>query len=197
MTLEVQNWDTIADNNTTVAGTNISEGCLAANVNNALRAIMAAVKEFMGGIGTVTEVVTSLATVFAKNGVNVDITSLRSSTAISETGTVTATTLGFRGLPANTATGAHTFALTDQGECRSNTTGGWVIPANGSVAFPVGSFLAGFNDSGSNQTLSITTDTLRLAASTSTGSRTIAPYGLFSAWKKSATVWVVAGSGVT
>lgn len=122
---------------------------------------------------------------------------MQTSTALVETGTISATTLGFRGLPANAKTGAYTFALTDLGYCVPNTTGGWIIPANASVAFPIGTFLSGYNDSASTQTLSITTDTLTFAAVGTTGSRTIAGYGVFTAWKKTATTWIVWGTGVS
>lgn len=39
--MAVSDWSTTADNNTSVSGINIAEGCLPSNVNNALRQIMA------------------------------------------------------------------------------------------------------------------------------------------------------------
>lgn len=115
-------------------------------------------------------------------------------TTLSDTGTIAATSPGFRGLPQNSQTTAYTLALTDAGKHISITTGGIVIPANASVAFPVGSTIAVFNNSGSTQTISITTDTLRLAGGTSTGTRTLAIYGLATLVKVSATVWLVTGT---
>ena len=44
MTSSVWDWSTTAGSNTTVAGINIAEGCDPGNVNNAIRAVMAAAK---------------------------------------------------------------------------------------------------------------------------------------------------------
>jgi hypothetical protein len=114
-----------------------------------------------------------------------------------DAGTIGAAAPGFRGLPQNARTGAYTLALSDAGKQVSNTTGGWVIPANGSVAFPIGTAIALYNDSGSNQTISITTDTLRQAGTASTGSRTLAQYGLATCVKVGSTTWVISGAGLS
>lgn len=130
----------------------------------------------------------------AASGANTDITALDQDVTITATGTIAADSLGFRGLPQNAQTGAYTLALADAGKHISNTTGGFVIPANGSVAFPVGTAIVLFNNSGSNQTISITTDTLRQAGTTNTGSRTLAAYGLATCVKVASTTWVVSGN---
>ena len=130
----------------------------------------------------------------AASGANTDITALDQDVTITATGAIAADSLGFRGLPQNAQTGAYTLALADAGKHVSNTTGGFVIPANGSVAFPVGTAIVLFNNSGSSQTISITTDTLRLAGSTNTGSRTLAAYGLATCVKVASTTWVVSGN---
>jgi hypothetical protein len=108
-----------------------------------------------------------------------------------------ADTAGYKGLPQNSQTGAYTLALTDIGKHISITTGGVVIPANSSVAFPVGSAVVLFNNSGSSQTISITTDSLRLAGSSLTGSRTLPQYGLATCVKVASTVWAISGTGVS
>ena len=117
---------------------------------------------------------------------------------ITSTGGITSSDLadavGYKGLPQNSQTGAYTLALSDMGKHISITTGGVVIPANGSVAFPIGATIVVFNNSGSTQTISITTDTLRQAGTTSTGSRTLAVYGLATLVKVTSTVWVVTGN---
>lgn len=117
------------------------------------------------------------------------------------TGGVTSANLadavGYKGLPQNSQTASYTLALTDMGKHISITTGGVVIPANASVAFPIGSAIAIFNNSASNQTISITTDTLRQAGTANTGSRTLAQYGLCTVTKVAATVWVISGAGVS
>jgi hypothetical protein len=120
---------------------------------------------------------------------------------LSSTGAVTSPSLadatGYKGLPQNSQTASYTLALTDMGKHISITTGGVVIPANGSVAFPIGSAISIFNNSGSNQTISITTDTLRLAGTATTGSRTLAQYGVATCLKVTATVWVISGAGLS
>lgn len=117
---------------------------------------------------------------------------------ITSTGGITSSDLadavGYKGLPQNSQTSSYTLALSDMGKHISITTGGVVIPANGSVAFPIGATIVVFNNSASTQTISITTDTLRQAGTTSTGSRTLAVYGLATLVKVTSTVWVVTGN---
>lgn len=150
-----------------------------------------------GGTGATTagSALTNLGA--AASGANTDITALDQDVTITATGTIAAGTLGYRGLPQNSQTGAYTLALSDAGKHISITTGGVVIPANSSVAFPVGTAIALYNDSGSNQTISITTDTLRLAGTTSTTSRTLAQYGLATCVKVASTTWVISGAGLS
>ena len=120
---------------------------------------------------------------------------------ITSTGAITSSNLadavGYKGIPQNSQTASYTLALSDMGKHISITTGGVVIPANGSVAFPIGSAVTIFNNSGSNQTISITTDTLRQAGTANTGSRTLAQYGVATVLKVTSTVWVISGAGVS
>jgi hypothetical protein len=122
---------------------------------------------------------------------------LNAGTSISDTGTIAATSPGFRGLPQNAQTASYTLALTDAGKHISITTGGVIVPANGSVAFPIGSTIVIYNDSSSNQTISITTDTMYLAGSATTGSRTLAQRGLATIVKVASTTWAISGAGVS
>lgn len=101
---------------------------------------------------------------------------------------------GYKGIPQVSKSSQYTLALTDIGEHIDITTGGIIIPANSSVAFPIGSVVVIFNDSASTQTISITTDTLRQAGTTNTGTRTLAAYGVATLMKVAATVWVVTGN---
>ena len=133
----------------------------------------------------------------AASGANTDITALDQDVTITATGTIATDTIGYRGLPQNSQTASYTLALADQGKLINTTTGGVVIPANGSVAFPIGAAVSIFNNSGSNQTISITTDTLRLAGTATTGSRTLAQYGLATCVKVTSTAWAISGAGVT
>jgi hypothetical protein len=120
---------------------------------------------------------------------------------ITSTGGITSANLadavGYKGVPQNSQTSAYTLALSDIGKHISITTGGVVVPANGSVAFPIGSTVVIYNNSASNQTISITTDTMYLAGTATTGSRTLAQRGLATCVKVAATTWVISGAGLT
>jgi hypothetical protein len=150
-----------------------------------------------GGTGATTAgaALTSLGA--AASGANTDITALDQDVTITATGTIATDTIGYRGLPQNSQTGAYTLALADQGKMINTTTGGVVIPANASIAFPIGAAISIYNNSASNQTISITTDTIYLAGTATTGSRTLAQRGLATCVKVAATTWVVSGAGVT
>ena len=96
---------------------------------------------------------------------------------------------------------AYTLVLTDYGKTiyhsEATTARTYTIPANASVAFPVGSIIIIKNKQGSGAiTLAITTDTLHFGAS-GTGSRTIAAGGRAVIQKMETTVWDVSGSGIT
>lgn len=132
----------------------------------------------------------------AASGANTDITALDQDVTITATGTIAANSLGYRGLPQNSQTASYTLALADAGKHISITTGGVVIPANSSIAFPVGTAIVVFNNSSTSQNISITTDTLRQAGTANTGTRTLAQYGLATCVKVASTTWVISGAGV-
>lgn len=74
----------------------------------------------------------------------------------------------------------------------------FTIPANGSVAFPVGTTVAFLNeDSAGAITIAITTDTLKWVGTGGTGSRTLAAGGMATAVKVSSTLWWINGVGLT
>lgn len=149
-----------------------------------------------GGTGATTATTARNALSAAKSGANTDITSLEDGTTIAAGGTIAATSVGYRGLPLSGQTqGAGiTLALTDAGKRVANTTGGWTIPANASIAFPVDTVIALYNNSGSTQTVAITSDTLRWAGTTSTGTRTVAAYGWCWITKVASTEWSASGN---
>jgi hypothetical protein len=61
------------------------------------------------------------------------------------------------------------------------------------VAFPVGTTIFLYNNSASAQSISITTDTLRLDGTTTTGSRSLAARGMGFLHKVNTTEWVAGG----
>lgn len=72
----------------------------------------------------------------------------------------------------------------------------FTIPANASVAYPIGTCLTFVNQT-ATLTLAINSDTMVLAGSGSTGSRTIAANGMASVIKINATTWFLSGTGVS
>lgn len=112
--------------------------------------------------------------------------------AVSDTGTIAAASPGFRGLPLSSNATA-TLALTDAGKMLVVSVN-QTIPANASVAFPVGTVILIVNNSASTITVAITTDTMRQAGTSNTGTRTIAAYGECSLLKIGATTWIASGN---
>lgn len=117
---------------------------------------------------------------------------LDAATTVSDTGTIAATSAGFRGAPQSTNATA-TLALTDNGKhlyVGVNQT----IPANASIAFPVGAVVTLVNSAASSITVAITSDTLRQAGTSNTGTRTLAAYGICTLVKVAATTWYISGN---
>lgn len=110
---------------------------------------------------------------------------------------------GFKGMPVNNQSGGgnYTCVLTDAGKTvyfdGSATGTQFTIPANGSVAYPVGTVLTFLNTKATSVTIAITTDTLYLAGVGTTGSRTLASFGLATALKIASTSWIISGTGVS
>jgi hypothetical protein len=88
---------------------------------------------------------------------------------------------------------ARAIALTDAGDVllhpsADTTARTWTIPANASVAFPIGTVLRFVNQNAAGVlTIAITTDTMRLSPGGTTGSRTLAANGVAEAIKLTAT----------
>lgn len=195
--MAVSDWSTTAISNGTTLGINIAEGCDAANINNAIRELMAEAKTKFDAIdASLTGVVTETGTSNLSNKTLVGAV-IRADSTVNDTGTIATSSAGFRGIPQNSQSGAYQLVLTDNGKHIANSTGGFTIPANASVAFPIGATVVLFNNSGSNQTIAITSDTLRLAGTANTGSRTLAQYGLATIVKVASTIWVISGAGLS
>lgn len=112
--------------------------------------------------------------------------------------------IGYLNIPQNAQAATYTLVLGDAGKSiyrgTSDTTARtWTIPANASVAFPIGTAITFINDGGndSNVTIAITSDTLSLAGTGSNGSRTLARYGMATAIKVTSTRWIISGTNLT
>lgn len=111
--------------------------------------------------------------------------------------------LGFREIPQNSQSAAYTLVLTDSGKhilhpSADTTARTFTIPANGAVAFPIGTAVTFINQNAAGViTIAITTDTMRLAGAGTTGSRTLAANGVATAIKLTSTEWIISGTGLT
>jgi hypothetical protein len=109
--------------------------------------------------------------------------------------------VGFRNTPVNSQSAAYTLVLADSGKTilhpvADDNARTFTIPANSSVAYPVGTVIS-FVNLQNTVTIAITTDTMYLANDGATGSRTLAEYGMASAMKVASTTWIISGNGLT
>jgi hypothetical protein len=72
----------------------------------------------------------------------------------------------------------------------------FTIPANSSVAFPIGTAVT-FVNMQNTVTIAITTDTMTMMGSGATGSRTLAENGIATAIKITSTTWVISGTNLS
>jgi len=110
--------------------------------------------------------------------------------------------VGFLNIPQNSQSAAYTLVLADAGkhifhpstDANART---YTIPANGSVAYPIGTAITFVNMTSQVVTIAITTDTMYLAKDGTTGSRSLAQYGSATALKLTSTTWLISGSALT
>ena len=160
---------------------------------------------------TGTETLTNKTIVFGSNTLT-DVASTNTSQTLTNktisgadnTVTVDGTVgVGFLSIPQNSQSTAYTLVLGDSGKhilhpSADTTTRTFTIPANASVAFPVGTAITFINqDSAGVLTIAITTDTMRLAGDGATGSRTLDANGVATCVKVTSTEWIISGVGLT
>lgn len=108
--------------------------------------------------------------------------------------------VGYQGAPFNSQSGNYTLVLTDAAKAVDYTgTGGHTvtIPANASVAFPIGTVVVFINSGSGTLSIAITTDSLLLAGTATTGTRTLASGGVASAIKVRSGAWYISGAGLS
>jgi hypothetical protein len=189
---KISEYSSTAADNTDIGGINIAEGMAPSDVNNALREQMSQLKEFLDGSSgdtiTTAKIVATTAEILS--------TATFNSSVILSSGTEA----GFKEVPQISKSEDYTLVLTDSGKhiyhpAADDNARTFTIPANSSVAFPVGTaitFINGIN----TLTIAITTDTLTLANSTDTGSMELAVNGIATAIKVASTNWLISGVGV-
>lgn len=106
--------------------------------------------------------------------------------------------IGYLGTPQNSQSDNYTLVLADSGKqiFQTGASKTVTIPANASVAFPIGATITIAADANA-VTIAITSDSLRWAQGGSLGSRTLAAYGIATITKTSATEWRIFGTGLT
>lgn len=110
--------------------------------------------------------------------------------------------VGFLNIPQNSQSAAYTLVLADAGkhifhpstDANART---YTIPANSSVAYPIGTAITFINMTSQVVTIAITSDTMYLSSAGTTGSRSLAQYGSATAIKMTSTTWLISGSGLT
>lgn len=109
--------------------------------------------------------------------------------------------VGFQNIPINSQSANYTLVLADAGKSifhpgsdANDRT--FTIPANASVAYPIGTAISFLNMS-NVVTIAINSDTLYWAGSGSTGSRLLAQYGSAAAIKMTSTTWMISGSNLS
>lgn len=139
------------------------------------------------------------ASVVACDGTNV----VELITMLSTNTTVNGELVGYLNIPQNSKSADYTLVAGDAAEhlyhpSADTSARTWTIPADASVAYPIGTTLTFINDTGAGAvTITITTDTLVLAGSGATGSRTLAASGIATAVKIGATRWIISGTNIT
>jgi hypothetical protein len=110
--------------------------------------------------------------------------------------------VGYLNIPQNSQSAAYTTVLADSGKCiyhpaTDANARTFTIAANSSVAYPIGTVIQFVNMTSQVVTIAINTDTMYLAGTGTTGSRSLAQYGVANAMKMTSTTWIITGSGLT
>jgi hypothetical protein len=117
-------------------------------------------------------------------------------------GSLVFSSVGFENIPQNSQSADYTLVLSDSGKhifhpVADNNARTFTIPANSSVAYPIGTAITFINMAVANVTIAITTDTLTLSPAGTAGSRTLATNGSATCVKITSTQWLISGSGLT
>jgi hypothetical protein len=110
--------------------------------------------------------------------------------------------VGYINIPQNSQSAAYTLVAADAGkhifhpstDANART---FTIPANGSVAYPIGTAISFVNMTSQVVSIAITSDTMYLAGTGTTGTRSLAQYGTATALKMTSTTWIISGAGLT
>lgn len=112
--------------------------------------------------------------------------------AIGATGFIGST--GPSNIPQNSQTSAYVLAASDTAKHISITTGGVTLSSG---IFNIGDVVTIYNNSTSNQIITSSGVTLRLAGTSNTGNRTLAQYGIATILCVASNTFVISGAGIS
>lgn len=109
--------------------------------------------------------------------------------------------VGFRNIPQNIQNANYTAVAADTGKHLLHGNGAGAghthtIPSNAAVPYDIGTAITFINRDSNVISIAITTDTLILANTVLTGTRTLAANGIATAIKVAATTWMISGTGI-
>lgn len=136
----------------------------------------------------------------AASGDPEDLTAAQAAAVVQGDG-LTTDLCGYRGIPQVSFSTNTTIAATHHGKClyhpASDANARTVtIDSNTNLALPVGFTFSVINETSQAVSLAITTDTLVLGGTGTTGTRTLAQYAVATVTKVTSTRWYVTGAGV-
>lgn len=150
----------------------------------------------LGGVTPAAATVTTLTTTGAATIAG--LATLSAGGTLTPAATPATTSLGYLGLPQLAKSGDFTLTMTEAGkQVYWSATATATIPANATVAYPIGTVMQLAVDSGHTLTVAITSNTLIWLPSGSTGSRTVTGPGFLTIVKVTATSWWGYGLGTT
>ena len=131
-----------------------------------------------------------------------DLASLATATSTLQSTGLVAGSVGFRNIPQNSQSAAYTTVAADSGKhifhpAADANARTFTIDSNANVAYPLGTCITFVNETSQVVSIAITTDTLTLAGSTTSGTRSLAQNGVATALKVTTTKWVISGTGLT
>lgn len=115
--------------------------------------------------------------------------------------TNTVDSAGYAGIPANSQTANYTTIAGDANKAilhpiSDNSPRTFTIDSNANVPYPVGTTIM-FINMINTVTIAITSDTLYLANTGTTGPRSLGAFGIATAVKVSSTAWIISGNGLS
>lgn len=159
----------------------------------------AAVSAGSGGTATLAGDVVTLDGVVSFLSVASGILELSNLEVITED--ISAREVGYKGIPQNTQSGDYTLLLEDAATHIYHPAGGgagdvYTIPANASVAYPIGTVVTFVNADSDTVQIAITSDTMVLAGTTTAAPFDLEENGIATAVKIEDTAWIINGVGL-